>query len=172
MTNFMDLAKKRYSVRKYADQPIEKEKLDYILECGRIAPSAANLQPWRIYVVSDPVMRKKICETYAREWLQQAPVILVFCGDHSKAWKRGDGKDHTDIDISIIIDHITLAAAEQDLGTCWICNFNARKCGEILDLPKDLEPIALLPIGYPDDADVDLTRHLKRKALDEIAVFI
>lgn len=170
MKEFIELAKKRYSVRSYLDKPVEDEKLNYVLECGRIAPSAANLQPWLIYVIRDREMRMKIDKTYGREWIRHAPVLLVFCGDHSKAWKRADEKDHTDIDVSIIIDHITLAAAEQDLGTCWICNFDSAKCREILDLPDHIEPIAYLPLGYPANIPDDRSRHLNRKPLDEIII--
>ena len=169
---FLELAKKRYSVRNYSDRPVEEEKLQYILECGRVAPSAANYQPWKIYVVRDASVRTKLATTYSREWFRQAQVVLVFCGDHSKGWKRGDGKDHTDIDVSIIIDHITLAAAEQDLGTCWICNFDAASCSELLNLPVNLEPIAYLSLGHPAKEPVDAARHLNRKEISEIVQYI
>ena len=163
MNNFLELAKSRYSVRNYLNVPVEEEKLKYILECGRVAPSAANYQPWHIIVIRDYGMREKLATTYNRSWFMQAPVILVICGDHKAAWKRADGKDHTDIDAAIIIDHMTLAAAEQGLGTCWICNFDARKCREILQLPPDIEPIAYLPLGYPGKEPDDRDRHLVRK---------
>jgi nitroreductase len=168
---FLEIAKTRYSCRNYLVKGIEKEKLDYILECGRIAPSAANFQPWQIVVVSDEILKKELFETYKRDWFLQAPVILVFIGDHQQGWKRGDGKDHTDIDVSIIIDHITLAAAEQGLGTCWICNFDAAGCVKILDLPDHLEPIAYLPLGYPAESTDENVRHLKRKSKEEIIVY-
>lgn len=168
MTKFLELAKKRYSVRNYLETPVEQEKLDYILECGRVAPSAANNQPWHIIVVTDPSLRKRLASTYNRSWFLQAPVVLVICGDHPAAWKRADGKDHTDVDVSIIVDHMTLAAAELDLGTCWICNFDAGLCTEILQLPAGIEPIAYLPVGYPGKEPDDRTRHLARKGLDEI----
>jgi nitroreductase len=168
MNNFLDLAKKRYSVRNYLDKPVEDEKLHYILECGRVAPSAANSQPWHIIVIREFELRKKLAISYNRPWFLQAPVILVICGDHDIAWRRADGKDHTDIDASIIIDHMTLAAAEQGLGTCWICNFDARKCIEILQLPINIEPVAYLPLGYPGNEPDDRNRHLIRKNLDEI----
>ncbi len=167
----MDLAKSRYSVRNYLAKAVEEEKLHYILECGRIAPSAANFQPWKINVIRDEELKKRLAETYGREWFKQAPVILVFTGDHRKGWRRADGKDHTDIDIAIMADHITLAAAEQGLGTCWICNFNAAKCSQILNLPVHIEPIAYLTLGYPADSTDDTTRHLRRKSFEEIITF-
>jgi nitroreductase len=168
MDSFLNLARFRYSVRNYSDMPVEEEKLEYILECGRIAPSAANLQPWHIIVIHDLEMRKKLQATYNRAWFLQAPVLLVICGDHHAGWKRKDGKDHTDIDAAILIDHMTLAAAEQELGTCWICNFDAAQCADILHLPAHIEPIAYLPVGYPGDEPDDKTRHLVRKEMEEI----
>jgi nitroreductase len=168
MNSFIDLARLRYSVRNYLDIPVENEKLEYILECGRIAPSAANFQPWHIIVVRDLAMRKRLQETYNRSWLIHAPVLLVICGDHKAGWKRNDGKDHTDIDAAIIIDHMTLAAAEIGIGTCWICNFDAVKCSEILQLPANIEPVAYLPVGYPGNEPDDKTRHLVRKVMDDI----
>jgi len=171
MNTFLELAKSRYSVRNYLSKPVEEEKLNYILECGRIAPSAANYQPWMIHVVRDPLLKKKLGESYNREWIKQAPIILVFLGDHKQGWKRSDGKDHTDIDVAIIIDHITLAAAEQGLGTCWICNFDAIKCIKAMELPGHLEPIAYLSLGYPAVSTDQTPRHLKRKPFDEIVKF-
>lgn len=171
MNNFLELAKKRYSVRSYLDRPVEEEKLNYILECGRVAPSAANYQPWHIIVARDAELRNELAATYNRDWFRQAPILLVICGDHATGWKRSDGKDHTDIDVAIIVDHMTLAAAEQGLGTCWICNFDAKACARILNLPPVLEPVAYLPIGYPAREPEDQARHLTRKSLEEIVTF-
>lgn len=166
--SFLNLAKSRYSVRKYKDQPIEREKLLEILEAGRIAPSAVNFQPWHFIVLQDEIMRKEICETYKRNWLQHAPVIIVICGDHKTSWHRADEKDHCDIDIAIAVDHMTLAATDSGLGTCWVCDFDAAKCKEILSLPDHIEPIVLLPLGYPE-GETDLNRHdQKRKKFEEI----
>ena len=167
MLTFLELAKSRYSVRNYLPLPVEEEKLQYILECGRIAPSAANFQP----CIIDSELKKQLAGTYNREWFRQAPVVLVFLGDHNLGWKRSDGKDHTDIDIAIMADHITLAATEQGLGTCWICNFDAVKCRLLLNLPDHIEPIAYLSLGYPAVSTDQTSRHLKRKPFEEIIKF-
>jgi nitroreductase len=167
---FLELASKRYSVRGYTDQTVEEEKLKYILEAGQVAPSAANFQPWHIIVLKESVNKERLHPVYPREWFKQADILLVICGDHTKSWKRTDGKDHCDVDISIITDHITLAAAEQGLGTCWICNFDAALCSEILKLPSHIEPIVILTLGYATP-EQDLSRHTKRKALNEIIHF-
>ena len=148
--NFISLASQRYSVRNFESTPVEKEKLLYVLEAARIAPSAANFQAWTFLVVTDPEILKSIHALYHREWLRTAPAIIVAMGDHNKGWHRQlDGKDFTDIDVAIAVDHLTLAAAEQGLGTCWICNFDTEKCCNFLNAPDNLETIALIPIGYP-----------------------
>lgn len=163
--NFIQLAQTRFSVRNYKSQSIEEEKLKQVLEACRIAPSAANFQPWHFIVINQKEKLEEIYSTYHGKWIKSAPVIIVACSDHSKSWKRGsDGKDSADIDIAIAIDHLTLMATQLKLGTCWVCNFNAELCVEIFKLPRQIEPIALIPIGYP--ADVPKTK--SRKALDEI----
>ncbi len=140
---FLDLAKNRYSSRKYQNTVIEKEKLDLILESARIAPSAANRQPWHFIVVEDKETLSRLYTTYEREWLHTAPMIIVCCGDHDEVWKRSyDQKDHTDVDVSIAIDHMTLQATELGLATCWICHFDAEKTGNYLTYLKILN---LLP---------------------------
>jgi nitroreductase len=108
-------------------------------------------------------------DIYHRDWINSSPCVIIICGDKTKSWKRKeDSKDHLDIDIAITIDHMTLAATEQELATCWVCNFHVEKCKEVLNLPEHMEPIALLPIGYPADKP-DTERHkTKRKSLDEI----
>lgn len=165
---FIELAKRRYSSRSYKAQPVEEKKLLQILEAGRIAPSAVNNQPWHFIVIREEENRKKIASCYKRPWLLEAPVIIVVCGDHSKSWRRTDGKDHCDIDVAIAIDHMTLAATDLGLATCWICKFDVMKCDEILNLPLEIEAIALLPVGYPAD-ETDVSRHnTKRKPINEI----
>lgn len=165
---FIDLAKQRYSSRKYLDKPVEREILLKVLEAGRVAPSAKNKQPWHFVIITQDESLKKIRECYQREWLQTAKCIIVVCGDHREAWRRADGKIHTDIDVAIAIDHITLAATDIGLSTCWICKFDVLKCAEIMELPEGVEPIALIPIGYPAD-ETDANRHDQlRKPLDEI----
>lgn len=163
---FLEPAKKRYSSREYKDKKIDRKLIEKVLEAGRIAPSAVNFQPWHFIVIDENPMLEKIQETYKRGWIKTAPVIVIICSDHSTSWKRKDGKDHADIDIGITADHITLQAAELGLGTCWVCNFDAQKCREILQLPQNIEPVVYLPLGYPDDAPIE--NHEKRKSMDEI----
>ncbi|MCK5137896.1 MAG: nitroreductase family protein [Bacteroidales bacterium] len=167
--SFLELAKRRYSCRKYDPRPVEAEKLEMILEAGRIAPSAVNFQPWHFYVIQSADDLAKLYQVYHREWFTTAPCVIVICGDHNQAWKRKeDGKDHCDIDVAITTDHMTLKATELELATCWICNFNVAKIRALLQLPDHMEPMVLLPVGYPLDS-ADPGRHgEKRKPLSEI----
>ncbi|HBN97564.1 MAG TPA: nitroreductase [Firmicutes bacterium] len=162
---FLDLAAQRYSLRKFSEKPVEKEKILKLLEAARLAPSAVNYQPCHFVVVTDEALRAKISEGYSREWFAKAPVVIVALGDHNASWKRRDGKDHTDVDVAIAVDHMTLAAVELGLGTCWVCAFDAAHVHHVLELPEHLEAIALLPLGYPLDGTPPVK---KRKELDEL----
>ncbi len=165
---FIELAKSRYSSRKYQDKEIEEEKLLQVLEAGRIAPSAANKQPWEFIVIREKENLEKICGTYQRDWIRAAPAVIAICGDHKQAWHGSDEKDHTDIDIAIAVDHMTLAASDLGLGTCWVCAFDKELCAEILGLPEHIEPIVLLPLGYPADQGDPNRHNSQRKPLEEI----
>jgi nitroreductase len=168
--DFLQLAKSRYSSRKYKKMSVEDDKLNYVLEAGRVAPSAVNYQPVFFVVVRGENLIN-VRECYQREWFKTAPMCIVVCSDHSKSWKRGDGKDSADIDVAIATDHITLAATSIGLATCWVCNFNKTKLCEVLNLPDHIEPVVILPIGYPDDT-AESDRHLtKRKPLKDLVVY-
>lgn len=148
--NFLDLVKARYSVRSFVSRPVEKDKLDYILECARLAPSAVNYQPWRFMVVESEQKKRELCQCYHNPWLAEAPLCIVVCVDGAEAWtRRADGKNHADIDASIAAEHICLAAAEQGLGTCWVCNFQPGACKSVLGLSGEVYPVAIIPVGYP-----------------------
>lgn len=165
--NLLELTKARYSVRSYLPIKPEKEKLEYIMECVRMAPSAVNLQPWRFRIISDEKELNELCECYKREWIKSAPCIIVACVDHEESWhRREDDKDHGDIDVAIAIEHLCLAATEQGLGTCWVCNFNVVSCRDFLKLPYHIEPVALIPIGYSQGEQSEK----KRKTIDEIMI--
>ena len=166
--HFFELIKKRYSVRGCKNTAVEPEKLKSVMEAARLAPSAVNFQPWKFFVITDKKILNELSKTYSREWFKTAPTCIVACGNHQTSWKRSDGKDHCDIDVAIAVEHIMLAATELGLGTCWVCNFDAKMCAEILNLPKELEPVAMIPIGYPDTIAVEK----KRKPIEEIVEYI
>ena len=168
--NFLELSKKRYSVRNYLNRQVENEKLEYILECARLSQSAANFQPWLLYVIKDEAVKTQINQSYPAKWMAQAPIYIVVCADKDRAWVREyDKKVHTDIDGSIITENICLAAAEQGLGTCWIGHFDPMLVSQILNLPENLDPMAILTLGY---SATDEIPPKKRKSLQEIVRMI
>lgn len=167
--SLLETIKQRYSVRKYQNKVVEFDKLNIVLEAGRLAPSAVNFQPWHFIVIQSPEAIHKIHECYHREWFNTAPACIVICGNHQDGWKRkADDKDHTDIDIAIATDHMTLMATELGLGTCWVCNFDVEKTKAALKLPEHIEPIVLLPIGY---AALDEKVEKKRKPMNEVVSY-
>lgn len=165
--DFYDIARSRFSVRKYSDQKIEPEKLDKILNVAHVAPTAANLQPIRIIVVSSESGLKKL-EKAANVY--NAPLALIVCSDHSKAWKRPfDGKQTNDIDASIITDHMMMQATELGLGSVWICYFKPDALRQEFNLPDNFEPINILAVGYSDEKSADPQRHnTQRISVDEL----
>lgn len=171
LMKFNDLILARKSVRSYQDKTPEKALLTQVLEAARLAPSAVNFQPWQFIVVIEEEKLKELHACYHREWFDTAPACIVVLGNHNEAWQRkADGKDHTDIDVSIAIDHMTLQAAELGLGTCWVCNFEVEKVASLFGLPSYLEPIALIPIGFPTESLIPQEK--QRKSLDEIVKWL
>jgi len=167
--DFKELAQRRYSVRSYQSKPVEKEKLIALVESALLAPSAVNFQPWKLVIVTEPALLAQLHGCYHREWFRSAPACIVAIGDHDKGWHRPtDGKDYTDMDVTIAIDYLMLAATEIGLGTCWICHFNAEKCASIFNLPSNLEVIAMIPVGYPLDEGIP---EKKRKTMDELVLW-
>jgi len=166
-----DLIRKRCSIRSYSPQAVEQEKLDYILEAARLAPSACNLQPWRFVVIRSDKAKADIQACYERDWFRTAPVYILVCSDHSRSWKRpADGKDHADIDAAIATEHLCLAAAEQGLGTCWVCHFDTKRCAAAFGLPAAVEAVAIIPVGYPSDPRLFEQTSRERKAVAEVVV--
>jgi nitroreductase len=164
--HFNLLLKERYSVRDYKPLKVSKALITQVLEAGRMAPSANNQQPWYFISVCENDQLDRIKKAYPREWFSKVPQVIVICGDHDQAWKRSyDNKDHCDIDVAIAVDHMTLRAAELGLGTCWVCHFDPKVVSEILELPGHIEPMAILPIGYPSNPGVPLK---KRKSSEEV----
>lgn len=169
--DFLTIAKTRYSVRNYTDRTIEKEKIDKILEAAHTAPTAANLQPVRLLVVQEPENLNKIGKAAN---IYQAPLAIIVCSDHSKAWKRPfDGKQTTDIDASILTDHMMLEATDLGLGSVWICYFKPDVIKKEFNLPEGLEPVNILAIGYTDEAPANPDRHTKdRISINELVRFM
>lgn len=154
---FIEIAKKRYSVRSYQDKKVEEEKLRQILEAAHVAPTAANLQPVRLIVVQSKEGLEKIGKGAN---IYNAPLAIIVCADHSRAWVRPfDRKQTADIDASILTDHMMMEATELGLGTVWICYFQPDMIREAFGLPDNLEPINILAVGYSNEETADPERH-------------
>lgn len=159
--DFLDIAKARYSVRSYNGKIVEKDKLDKIIEAGHVAPTAANLQPVRLLVVQEKQGLAKIAKAAN---IYNAPLAIIVCSDHSKAWTRPfDYKQTVDIDASIITDHMMLEATELGLGTVWVCYFKPDVIRNEFNLPDTLEPVNILVIGYSDEQPADPKRHVTQR---------
>lgn len=155
---FSELIARRYSVRAYGPQPVEEEKLQQVLEAARLAPTAANRQPFRIVVIRVPGRLAELRRLYDRDWFTQAPLVLAMCVDRRQAWTRSDGKNYGDVDAAIAMDHLILAAANLGLGTCWVAAFDPIVAREMLQLPEGVEAVAFTPLGYPLDEPKPKTR--------------
>jgi len=162
--DFAELVGKRYSVRAYKSDPIEKEKMDFVLQAAQLAPTAANRQPFQLVVIHTKGREQDLARLYAREWFVQAPVVIAVVAVPSRAWTRRDGKNYGDVDAAIAMDHLILAAASAGLGTCWVANFDPAAARQVLGLPDDAEPVAFTPLGYP----ADQAKAKKRKSLQEL----
>lgn len=158
--DFQELINKRYSTRSYKEAKLRREEIAQIIEAGRLAPSAANRQPWRFVVVDEEPLLGKVRTVYDRKWFREAPAIIIAYGDYEEAWQRSfDGKNHCDIDVGIAVDHMTLMAADLGIGTCWVCHFNPILLNKIIiPTTPNWQPIALLSVGYPADTAIPKNR--------------
>jgi nitroreductase len=149
--HFSQLLTCRYSVRAYRPDPIPEELLQKVLYAARIAPTAANRQPFQVIVIHTAGRQEDLARIYHRDWFRQAPLALCVCGLPEKAWVRRDGWNACETDVSIVMTYVILAAAEVGLGTCWIANFDPAAAREALRLPENVVPLAFTPLGYPAD---------------------
>ncbi len=167
--NFIELAKKRFSCRNYTERKVEKEELDLIIEAGRVAPTGANVQPQKLIVVQSEEGLDKIRKAAN---IYNAPIAIIVCGDTDKAWIRPfDKKQITDIDVSVVTDHMMLQATELGLDTLWVCYFKPDVISDEFNLPKNLEPINILAIGYGRNHESPERHNQTRKPLNETVCF-
>jgi nitroreductase len=166
--DFLELAAKRYSVRAYKPDPVEDEKLQKVLEAARLAPTAANRQPFQLIVVHTSGRQTELSQIYPRPWFTQAPLIICACAITTNGWSRSsDGVNYSVVDIAIAFDHLTLAATDLGLGTCWVAAFNVEAARKVFGIPPEVDPVVLTPLGYPADAP----RSKLRKPLAELVRF-
>jgi nitroreductase len=167
---FTDVIKERYSVRSYSDRKIEEEKLEKILQAGILAPTAKNIQPQRIYVLESAEAVEKTRNltpcTYG------APMVLLVCYDKNESWKNtASGEDSGVEDASIACTHIMLEAWNQGIGSCWVNMYNSNKVKAEFNLPENIVPVCMLPIGYASqDAKPNEIFHNSYKSKEEIYI--
>ncbi len=166
--DFFDVIGQRYSVRAYKPDAVEEDKLRRVLEAGVIAPTACNLQPFRLVVIrtqDHPDVLKKMCRA---PFFTQAPLIIGIYADVNAAWVRKDGKSYADVDAAIAMDHMILAATELGLGTCWIGAFDAQTARDFAGLGPGFEPVAFTLLGYP----ASTRPKRQRKPFEDIVTYL
>lgn len=143
---------KRKSVRSFKDDDVPEPMISRLLKAARLAPSASNRQEWRFVVVRDPSTRRQLSEAArGQQFVGEAPVVFACCAE-TDGHVMACGQACYPIDVAIAIDHITLCATADGLGTCWIGAFDEGEVKRILDIPPSIRVVGLLPVGYPDDA--------------------
>ena len=154
----------RYSVRGYSPEPVDDATLQKVLEAARRAPTAANRQAFRIVVVHTRGREDELLRIYGKPWFVQAPLVLAMIAVPGEAWRRADDKPYDEVDATIALDHLVLAATALGLGTCWIADFDPATARDVLGLPDDVEPLAFTPLGLP----VKPSAATRRRPLAEI----
>jgi len=162
----LDAIRTRKSVRNYLNQTVEEDKLLAILEAGRLAPSASNRQEWRFIIVRNQEVKKKLAKAATNQsFVAEASIVIVACAETDEHVMRC-GQMCYPIDVAIALDHMTLAAVELGLGTCWIGAFYENEVKQILGIPAEIKVVALMPLGYPIDSS---TTNKIRLSLNQIA---
>ena len=168
--DFLSFATERYSVRKFTDKSLEKEVIDKILEAGHIAPTGCNYQPQRILVINNEETLSKLKECTRCHF--DAPCAMLICYNKDECWTRPyDGNQSGIVDASIVTTHMMLEASELGVGSTWVMHFNPFKMREAFAIPENIEPVALLVMGYPADDVQPNERHTLFRPDDEIVLF-
>ena len=166
---FENVIRKRQATRKFSNQVVEKEKINNILEAGRIAPTAKNIQPIKIYVVESSEGLEKIDK--ASPCRYNAPIVLLICGDKEQAFSKGEYSTY-EMDSCIVATHMMLEATNQELDNIWVEMFDENILREEFSIPNNLVPVCLLPIGYRDENCPESPNHNRRKELEEIVEYV
>jgi nitroreductase len=170
---YNELIRNRESIRNYdPNRTVPNEILEKILEAGRLAPSAKNFQPWKFLLISSQVLLEKVQASYKRDWIKDAPHILVLMGLKDQAWIRGyDGYNSIETDVTIAMTHIILAAENEGVGACWIAAYNPELLNQAINPGQNRQIFAMTPLGYPKPG-FKKTLIKNRKPLDEIVEFL
>lgn len=163
--DFLQLASERYSVRSFDSTAVNRDLIDKILEAGRLAPTAVNSQPQKIYLVQSPEAMAKM--RIVSPCMYGAPHCFVLCYDDARVCRRGENGNYGDIDVTIVLTHMVLEAANLGIGTCIVGYFDPAKLSAELELPENIHPVLLLPFGYPAAGCIPAERHGDRRELSE-----
>lgn len=170
---FFEVVKERFSCRKFSSKPVEDEKLEKILEAGRLAPTAKNAQPVKVWAVKSPEALAKVRAVAPFPWIKDASVVLVVGGTSEGAFLRpSDNRSFGDVDATIVATHLMLAIEDAGLGTTWVGFFDVPKLKELFPDMKDYDIVAMFPIGYKADDAAPSERHPLRKAKDELVKYL
>ncbi len=167
--DFYEVIRTRRSVRSYKPDPIPDDVLRRVLDAARIAPSGSNRQPWKFIIVRDEKIKRQLAVACSnQQFIAEAPVIIVACG-YNIHYNRGGymGDMSMLVDVSIAFTHLILAARAEGLGTCWIGSFDNDEIKRILNIPEDVNVVAITPLGYPKSSDA-FVGPSSRKSLEEI----
>ena len=170
--DFTKVINGRESIRSYdPTKPVDKAVLEKILDAGRIAPSAANRQPWRFLLISSREMLAQVRRSYQKPWFQDAPHVLVVAGRTGESWSRQDGWNSIETDLTIAMDHMVLAAENEGVATCWISNFEMAVLRSALSLSSEDRVYAITPLGYPRPGFAKKGQR-QRKALADVVKYL
>jgi nitroreductase len=155
----------RRSVRSYSSGPVPGPVMERMRQALRSAPSACNFQPWHFILVSDAGLRQAVAKAaHGQTWMAEAPVTVVACGLPEEAYKHMGGHGNSvDVDVAIAIDHLTLAAVDEGLGTCWIGAFDEEAVKRLLDVPAAVKVVAMTPLGYPSSPELNCPLEERRR---------
>ena len=168
--DFLNLASERYSVRKFSDKIVKNEVINKILEAGHIAPTGCNYQPQRILVLNDEKSLEKLKDCTRCHF--DAPCAMLVCYNKDECWTRPyDGKQSGVVDASIVATHMMLQAWELGVGSTWVMHFNPFKMRETFGIPENIDPVALLVLGYPATDAIPNERHITYRAMEEVVSF-
>lgn len=168
---FNEVIKNRYSCKRFGDRALEPEKLNAILEAGRLAPTAKNLQEQRVYVLQTPELLAKIDAVTPCRY--GAPVVLCVAFDRDSVFTYPGGKRDSGVeDAAIVATHLTLAAANEGVDSCWLNFFDPEETARALGLPENEEVLMLLDLGYAAEGAGPLANHFSRKPLSETVRFL
>ena len=168
--DFLKLASDRYSVRKFQNKPLEKEAIDKILSAAHLAPTGCNYQPQRILVLNSDKALKKLKGCTKCHF--NAPCAMLVCYNSDESWKRPyDGALSAPVDAAVVTTHMMLEAHSIGVGSCWVMHFNPFAMREAFNIPENIEPAALLVMGYPAEDSQPLELHSKFRPMEDVIVY-